>query len=68
MDQVAEHFARNRAMEKDAAIRASELYGVKFTEPIVITSENVRPPPGRYPAPTDIPAFFRAKWQDEFGR
>jgi ABC-type sugar transport system substrate-binding protein len=68
MDQVAEYFARKRPLEKDAANKAVDIYGVPLFEPLIITADNVRPPPGRYPAPTDIPAFFKAKWQAEYVR
>jgi len=65
VDQLAEHFARNKAF----ATSPQPAYpgkNLEFWQPRIIDASNVGS--GSYPAsPVDYPAYFAAKWKAEFG-
>lgn len=65
-DNLAEYFARDKEFMPDGQ---PEYPGVgQLFHNKVITKENL-PPEGEYvPPPVDVPAYFEAKWEAEFGK
>jgi ABC-type sugar transport system substrate-binding protein len=69
MDQLAEHFARNRSVDQFPKTNAdlTAAYGLNLLTPRVLTKATL-PGNGAYSTPTqDFVTFFAAKWKQEFG-
>lgn len=67
VDQLAAHLSRGTAFNENAYLQSKTVYGMDMTEASLITSKNL-PPEGQYVEPAgDFEAFFRAKWQLEYG-
>ncbi len=67
LDQLAQYYGRKKPFDRHMLSKLNKLYGVKIVESMLITKENVPPPPAvRWPEPVDYPAFFKAKWTAEF--
>jgi ABC-type sugar transport system substrate-binding protein len=74
VDQFAEYFARGtKPAQGPGGKTFLPDYGFSYAEPQLVTKDNIPGKPASdavdpLPQPTDVPAFFRAKWEAEFGK
>lgn len=67
IDQLAQYFARDAEIERNATFESEDIYGLKFENYHVVTQDNVPPEGETVPWGEDIPTFFTTLWSEEFG-